>query len=385
MNVRTLIILVAACSLYVSGIAQARQPLILRAASYVGPDGSLIDNPIVRIHAGVIEDVRTTGEAPAGAVDFPGAVISPGLIDIHSELTAAGRNAESANVIEPEADAAHLLDRHHRDLQLLLSRGVTTAVIAPAGVNLVAGRTAVVSTWVPPSGKMTVAPGPMKLSLSPAAFQPDREPTSTAGALELLRRTFDAAIERGGDDPLALLAGGRLPVIAECPQRSDVIAMLQFAERYSLRMHLIHREDLLDIAPRLAGRAELHIVPTLDMSAPFRILAGPAALHRAGVEVVFAGMTPQQHPDALRTSAALAVRFGLPPEAARRAMTISPARIAEIADVRGSIEAGRAADLVVFSADPLRLDARIIAVFVAGELVFGDPAILAHANPGGGT
>jgi imidazolonepropionase-like amidohydrolase len=66
-------------------------------------------------------------------------------------------------------------------------------------------------------------------------------------------------------------------------------------------------------------------------------------------------------------------------------MTINPARIAEIADVRGSIEPGRAADLVVFSADPLRLDARIIAVFVAGEQVVGDRALVADASPGGGT
>ena len=53
-----------------------------------------------------------------------------------------------------------------------------------------------------------------------------------------------------------------------------------------------------------------------------------------------------------------------------RAITINPARTTGIADRVGSLEAGKDADVVVFSGDPLRdIQARAVRVFVDGEAV----------------
>jgi cytosine/adenosine deaminase-related metal-dependent hydrolase len=40
----------------------------------------------------------------------------------------------------------------------------------------------------------------------------------------------------------------------------------------------------------------------------------------------------------------------------------------------GAIEAGHDADLVVFSGDPLRLDSRVMEVYIKGERVYAAPA-----------
>jgi imidazolonepropionase-like amidohydrolase len=55
--------------------------------------------------------------------------------------------------------------------------------------------------------------------------------------------------------------------------------------------------------------------------------------------------------------------------AARRAITISPARALSVADQVGAIEAGKRADLVVFSGDPLDMRSRVLVVFTGGKQV----------------
>ncbi|HKD99785.1 MAG TPA: amidohydrolase family protein, partial [Planctomycetota bacterium] len=64
-----------------------------------------------------------------------------------------------------------------------------------------------------------------------------------------------------------------------------------------------------------------------------------------------------------------AVAFGAPPEVALRAVTRGAAEILGVADRTGTLEAGRDADLVLWSADPAERVAAPLAVFVDGRLV----------------
>jgi imidazolonepropionase-like amidohydrolase len=58
-------------------------------------------------------------------------------------------------------------------------------------------------------------------------------------------------------------------------------------------------------------------------------------------------------------------------EGAWRAVTINPAKLAGIADRVGSLEAGKDADIVLFSGDPLReIGARAKMVLVNGETAY---------------
>ena len=65
-------------------------------------------------------------------------------------------------------------------------------------------------------------------------------------------------------------------------------------------------------------------------------------------------------------------------------MTISPAKVAGVANRIGSIAPGKDADLVLFSRDPVRMDARVLEVYVLGQRVYSaqhQKSSLAGAQP----
>jgi imidazolonepropionase-like amidohydrolase len=94
----------------------------------------------------------------------------------------------------------------------------------------------------------------------------------------------------------------------------------------------------------------------------------PAALAKAGITFAFSS-------DGLRESnefvknVSRAVKDGLAPEAALRALTIDAAKIAGAADRLGSLEPGKIANVVVTNGDLFEEKTKITYVFVAGRMV----------------
>ena len=68
--------------------------------------------------------------------------------------------------------------------------------------------------------------------------------------------------------------------------------------------------------------------------------------------------------------AALAVKDGLEPETALRALTVNPATILNLDDKVGSLQRGLDADIAIWSGDPLDVMNRATRVFVRGEDVY---------------
>ncbi len=95
-----------------------------------------------------------------------------------------------------------------------------------------------------------------------------------------------------------------------------------------------------------------------------------AALERAGALVGF-------HTDDYITdsrlflrSAALGVRSGMSRDAALYAMTMAGARMLDLEDRIGSLEAGKDADFIVLSGDPLSVYTHVEQTWIDGEKVF---------------
>jgi len=71
--------------------------------------------------------------------------------------------------------------------------------------------------------------------------------------------------------------------------------------------------------------------------------------------------------------AALAVDAGLDAEAAWRAITINPANLTGIGDRVGSLEAGKDADIVIWTADPMTVvGAHAYMAFIDGKTVYSE-------------
>ena len=82
----------------------------------------------------------------------------------------------------------------------------------------------------------------------------------------------------------------------------------------------------------------------------------------------FEGYVPKTR--VLRHEAAMAAANGLGRERALRAITIDAAQLLGIADKYGSIEKGKAADLVLYDGDPFEHATHVAATLMHGQVVF---------------
>ncbi|MHC4406569.1 MAG: amidohydrolase family protein, partial [Planctomycetota bacterium] len=226
-------------------------------------------------------------------------------------------------------------------------------------------------TWVD-RGKLDVLrdDGPIVFALGDGVWQTDRAPTSRAGALYELRRLVAEHREGTAHPRVRAALAGRLDAILVCQTGHDVAAAQSALGNLMRRFAVRHTPDAIDVAGNLSTLRRPVVVGPYSFATSRRVLLGAAVLSEAGVEVAFRGGFPEAAPDALRVTAALAVRHGMDPDAARRAMTIVPATAAGIAGRVGAITPGKEADLVVFSGDPLRLDAVVSEVYVRGIRVY---------------
>ena len=91
-----------------------------------------------------------------------------------------------------------------------------------------------------------------------------------------------------------------------------------------------------------------------------------ALLNAAGVPVsISSGET--QNARKLRQAAGNAVRAGLPHTAAVAAITRAPAEALGMGDRYGTLAAGKVANLVIWSGDPLEIQTRVVSVYVHGQ------------------
>ncbi len=352
--------------------ALAQEATIIRGASILAPDGTITAGRGVLIQGEKIASVAAEDSLTADVVhDYPGAVICPGLIDAYSRIgTRLGRD-ERFHPIDPSLSIVDGLDSHDPALARAFKAGITTVVAVPAENLIVGGAAAVVRTWADGPGLDVIrADGPIAMSLGESVFDLQLEPTSRAGAVAMLRHALTESAAGRGHPRLASVMAGELPALIRCERSVDVGAAMMVFHGPPRPLSIVHTADLLDLAEDLEGSDTPIIVGPFSFGTSSDILAGPGAVAARGLPIAFA--TADREPDALRTTAALAVRYGLDPAVARRGLTVTAAKTAGVDSRVGSLSAGLDADIVVFSADPLRLDARVLAIYVRGRRVYAE-------------
>ena len=94
-----------------------------------------------------------------------------------------------------------------------------------------------------------------------------------------------------------------------------------------------------------------------------------ARLHKAGIEIAICTDHPVIPIQYLPLSAGVCIKGGLDKEEALKAITINPARIAEIDDRVGSIEVGKDADLSVLDGEFYDVLTKPVLVLIDGKEV----------------
>lgn len=358
-----------------SDTAQGQSSVIIPGA-IIMPDGSLSEGKAVVIQSGRIHSIDDAHEYAdhADAVHRPGAVLSPGLIDAYAVLGAYGSNVERVHAIDPELSVYDAIDAWDETWAAALAGGITAAMIVPEPNNVVGGMTAIMRT-----GNERHPPEPLRkhammmFSFGSPALHSQRPPTSRGGAISLLRNAFARANDGHGHPRLAQVLDGTVQPIVRADSGEDVTAAIRFFETYGIGPAIAHTAHLLDVLDDVVQADVPVIVGPYSSRSDQPEFVAPGRLQKQGVELAFAGHMPIRDGATMRLSAALAVRAGMDAEAARRALTINPAKFLGIDAQVGSIAAGRDADLVLFSGDPLRPDARVLEVYRQGELMYASP------------
>ncbi len=383
-------LIAAACLFVPLDFAQADDSVTYVAALIVAPDGSLGGAASVVVSGGRITSVSpgAGGDAngPSGKdrlIRFDeGTVLCPGFIDVVSALGVLGTNTARAESLDAALSARTALDPRHEHFAGALEAGYTAALLWPNINNVIAGTTAPVSIGPRRNASLIADDGPLVFVLGSSALESTREPTSRLGAIDLLRRALagatggEAGADQSGTDVggarLRRFANGKLPGIVFCESAADVSSALDLFSGIEPLPTLVHTNEAADVASELGDRARgaLVVVGPLSPWMSPRTLSGPGELERAGVQVAFGAGLPASPWDSLRTTAALAARYGLSANAARRAMTVNAARAAGLEASRGSIAAGMIADFVLLSGDPLRPDSRVLEVYLGGVRVY---------------
>lgn len=372
---RALICIVAVAA---AVIAADKPTLAIRAGNWLNEKGELADKALVIFTGEKISQVG--GDAPADLAihEYPAsAVISPGLVDCMTSLGSLGDLTERKSAIEPTARAKDAFDRFHSHLRRAMQAGVTTFALCPEESNLIGGSIAVCQTTGPRGQpRLLVERGPMMLSLSPAVYREDREPTSRSGAVGMLREALAKAATGPKEAPLtaAITAKGRFFVSS--PAAADVLTAAQLLAPYKISPIVVHSEEARVVAADSAGSLTGAVVGPIDLCASPRMAEAAGRFERAGTRVAISGRLPFSSEQGLRIGAAVAARNGLKKQAARLAITQTPAEFLGVSDRVGAIKKDLLADVVVFSGDPLDLRSRVLAVYVAGERVYvaGDAA-----------
>ena len=156
---------------------------------------------------------------------------------------------------------------------------------------------------------------------------------------------------------------GRLPLIIVADKASDIEAALRLAREYGLRIMIAGGAEAWIVADQLAA-AKVPVLAgsLLNIPGDFATLGArqetPALLRRAGVDVALIGTGSD--PDAfnvrnIKQEAGNAVAYGMSWDDALRSITLTPAELFGVADRYGSLQAGRVANVVVWSGDPFEI------------------------------
>jgi imidazolonepropionase-like amidohydrolase len=164
---------------------------------------------------------------------------------------------------------------------------------------------------------------------------------------------------------------GKRPIVLAAQEGSDLETAVALAREFNLKFvlnHISHSQKILDYvvslkAPVIVGPIYEDPKPEERYDAVYRL---PAMLQQRGVKIVFASYDAHNVRN-LPYAAGYATAFGLPRDEALKAITLNAAEVWGVADQLGSLDAGKTANVVVASGDPLDVKTDVKQVFIAGR------------------
>ena len=343
--------------------------------------------------------------APEGCevIDAEGRLVTPGCVDAHCHIGLDNEGMgwegmdynEYVEPLTPHLRAIDSINPQDEAFSLALQGGVTSACTGPGSANVVGGTFVAIKL----SGKRVdnmIIRNPLAMK---CAFgeNPKRcygqglkkSPYTRMGTAALLRELLFKAKDYmtqkdEGKNPafdmkleaMLPVMRGEIPLKAHAHRADDILTSIRIAKEFGLKITLDHCTDGAIIADELAKEGfSAFVGPTLGGKSKIELrnksFTTPVVLHEAGVPISIITDAPVIPLQYLPMCAGLAVDAGLDEETAWHAITINPAVQTGIGDRVGSLEAGKDADVVIWTANPLTtVGAQAYTTIVDGKIVY---------------
>ncbi len=345
-------------------------------------------------------------ETAEGDIDAQGGRLFPGFIDAHTHLGIIedGMDFEGDDCNEisdpftPQLRALDGINPFDKCFAEARKHGITSVMVSPGSANACGGEMLLMKTKGRCTDEMAVRSCGMKFALgeNPKSVYSDRDetPVTRMATAALIREGLQKAklyaerLQRFEEHPdeeelpeydakceaLLPLLNGDQKAHFHCHRADDMCTALRICKEFGLECVIVHGTGG-HVAAELFGEMGVSVIagPIIcDRCKPEMrelALSNAAALHKHGVKVAICTDHPEVPIQYLALSAGLAVKGGLPREAALRAITSEAADILGVEDRIGRIEVGLDADLVLFADDPLNVMNDPVWVMIDGVMV----------------
>lgn len=358
----------------------------------------LADGKIAAIGSGL------TAPADAAVFDADGLEVYPGFVDAHTHIGLDGYGIgyegcdynEMNDIWTPQLRAIDGINPRDPSLGDARRAGVTCVCTGPGSANVLGGTFLAMKTVGDRVDNMVVRdPVAMKCAFgeNPKRCYRDKCDSTRMSTAAFLRGALMQARDYGarkqaanGDvtkmpaynqklEALLPVLAREIPLKAHAHQANDIFTALRIAREFNLRLTLEHVTEGHLIVDELAKEKDVPMAvgPSLTFASKYELQnkswATPGVLAKAGCHVSIItdnSVIPQQY---LPLCAGMAVKAGMDPFDALKAITLNPAEHIGVADRVGSLEVGKDADVVITAGSPFEVMTPVKAVFIDGNRV----------------
>lgn len=338
-------------------------------------------------------------------IDATGLWVYPGLVDAHSHIGLDGYGIgfegqdynEMNDILTPHLRAIDGINPMDPTFIQAALGGVTSAATGPGSSNVLGGTFAAIKLHGTRIDKMVIKEKiAMKCAFgeNPKRIYKDKNNYSRMSTAAKLRETLYQAKEyqeklKSADDQskrpafnmkleaLIPVLNREIPLKAHAHRADDIFTAIRIAKEFNLKLTLEHCTEGHLIVEELAKEDyPVAVGPSFGHATKFELknktFTTPGILAKAGLSVSIitdSPVTPQQY---LSLCAGLAVKSGMEPFDALKAITINPAKHIGIEDRVGSLVAGKDADIVLTNGNIMDSMTNVVKVFIDGKMIKAD-------------
>lgn len=385
--------------------------------------GTPIANGYLLIHKGKIVEIGDATDkvftADTVIVNVKGKVIMPGLVDTHSHIGEVA-GADGSGPIQPEIRTLDSVNARASSIQRAQAGGITVANIMPGSGHLDSGQTLYVKLrdgavkiddiliWDTDGRYM----GGIKFANGTNSIRSSGGwPGTRAKSAALVREKFikaqeyKAKIDKADGDAskmpprdlameaLVEVLEGKRVVHHHTHRHDDILTVLRLQKEFGFRLVLQHVSEAWKVADEIAAAGVSSSIILVDspggkLETTDIKWENGAALEKAGAPVGFHTDDYITDSRVFMRQAGFAVRAGMSRDAAIYGLTMAGAKMLDLDKRVGSLEAGKDADFIVLSGDPLSVYTNVLQTWVEGMKVFDrsnpDDYLLAVGGYGAG-